>query len=380
MVQRMGKGMSTELTVEPSGKLLRSAVADEVIAEFALKVADLDATTDEGYEETKKAIRWCVKTRSAVTGLKEELNKPALAHQRAVNAEEKRLIGLVTEVEIQLKAKKQAVDDEVERKRAELEAKHQAWINGRIAESVEVTGKPITTEEAGTWTDGQFAEHIEAGRKAKAEADAKDKAEAARLAQEDADRKAKIQAEQDQIAADRAALARQKAEQDAEAKRIKDEQDQRDRDIEAKLAKIREAEERAARIQPATVIGENDLAGKVLSKSDPLQPIVEAMENFFEFPFPGFPEAEAEAAEDLKGESRDALVLVSSYDEEIRSLIAPNYSEIIQLLETIQVSATRLDALFDDPENVLDNYRGDARCIMGFVENLQYEMDKLAPK
>jgi hypothetical protein len=368
--------MTTE--VKPVVEGLRSVIADDVIAAAAEKFGPLTADTKEGYRDVKEAIAWCRTQRGAVEAKRKNLNEEALKWQRTVNAEAKRITSSLEAIEEPLKAKKQAVDDKVERERAELAAKHQAWINGRIAESVEATGKPITTEEAETWTDEQFAEHLEAGRKAKAEADAKAKAEAARLAQEDADRKAKIKAEQDQIAADREALVRQKAEQDAEAKRIKDEQDQRDRDIEAKLAKIQEAEERAARIQPATVIGENDLAGKVLSESDPLQPIAEAMSNFFEFPFPGFPEAEA--AEDLKGESRDALVLVSSEIDDPRSLIAPNYSEIIQLLETIQVSAARLDALFDDPENVLDNFRGDAQGIMGFIENLQYEMDRLAPK
>jgi hypothetical protein len=357
---------------------------------LSAQVAELDATTDDGYEKTKNAIRWCVKARSAVSKLKEDLNREALRHQRAVNADEKYLIDLIRTVEDPLTKKKKAFDDEVERKRAELEAKHQAWINGRIAESVEATGKPITTEEAETWSDEQFAEHIEAGRKAKAEADAKAKAEAARLAQEEADRKAKIKAEQDQIEADRAALARQKAEQDAEAKRIKDEQDQRDRDLEAKLAKIQEAEEKAARIQPATVIGENDLVGKVLSKSDPLQPIAEAMSNFFEFPFPGFPESEAESeaesesAEDLKGESRDALVLVSSDDDDDdeakQNLIASNYSEIMLLLRTMQVGATRLEAFFDDAEGILYEHQMAAADILNSIENLQREMDKLALK
>jgi hypothetical protein len=396
--------MSTELqTVEPDGKLLRSAFCEKALAELSAQVEELDATTPEGYEKTKNAIRWCVKARSAVSKLKEDLNREALRHQRAVNADEKYLIDLIRTVEDPLTKKKKAVDDEVERKRAELEAKHQAWVNARIAESVEAIGKPITTEEAETWTDEQFAEHLEAGRKAKAEADAKAKAEAARLAQEEADRKAKIKAEQDQIAADRAELARQKAEQDAEAKRIKDEQDQRDRDIEAKLAKIQEAEEKAARIQPATVIGENDLAGKLPSESDPLQPIAEAMANFFEFPFPGFPEAEA--AEDLKGESRDALVgafdlvdpvcavnrmavpiesaqeIIDAAEHEVaRSLIAPNHGEIMLLLRSMQVGATRLEAFFDDSEGLLYEHQMAAADILNSVENLQREMDKLAPK
>jgi hypothetical protein len=388
--------MSTELqTVEPDGKLLRSAFCEQAFEELSAQVAELDATTPEGYDKTKNAIRWCVKARSAVSKLKDDLNRPALMHQRAVNADEKYLLDLIRTVEDPLTKKKKAVDDEVERKRAELEAKHQAWINGRIAESVEATGKPITTEEAETWTDEQFAEHLEAGRIAKAEADAKAKAEAARLAQEEADRKAKIKAEQDQIAADRAELARQKDEQDAEAKRIKDEQDQRDRDIEAKLAKIQEAEEKAARIQPATVIGENDLAGKVAHVTVGIPT---------SFPvYTGFPEDEA--AEDLKGESRDALVgafdlvdpvcavnrmavpIESAQDimdaaehEAARNLIAPNHGEIMLLLRTMQVGATRLEALLDDAEGVLYSYQSMAEDISMDIECLQQEMDKLAPK
>ena len=409
MVQRVKKVMSTELqTVEPDGKLLRSAFCEQAFTELSAQVEELDATTPEGYEKTKNAIRWCVKARSAVSKLKEDLNREALRHQRAVNADEKYLIDLIKTVEDPLTKKKKAVDDEVERKRKELEAKHQAWINARIAESVEATGNPITTEEAETWSDEQFAEHLEAGRKAKAEADAKAKAEADRLAQEEADRKAKIKAEQDQIAADRAELARQKSEQDAEAKRIKDEQDQRDRDIEAKLAKIREAEERAARIQPATVIGENDLAGKLLSESDPLQPIAEAMANFFEFPFPGFPEAEdeakAEAAEDLKGESRlvDPVCAVSrmavpiesaqeimdaAEHEIVRNLIAPNHGEIMLLLRTMQAGATRLEVLFSSG-GALDFHSRMAEDMMRWsvpsirinIENLQELMSNYAPK
>ena len=377
MVQRMGTSMTTE--VKPVVEGLRSVIADDVIAAAAEKFGPLTADTKEGYRDVKEAIAWCRTQRGAVKAKRKNLNEEALKWQRTVNAEAKRITSNLEAIEEPLKAKKQAVDDEVERKRAELEAKHQAWINGRIAESVEATGKPITTEEAETWSDEQFAEHLEAGRKAKAEADAKAKAEAARLAQEEADRKAKIQAEQDQIAADRAALARQKAEQDVEAKRIKDEQDQRDKEIEAKLAKIREAEERSARIQPATVIGENDLAGKVAHVTVGIPT---------SFPvYTGFPEDEAEAAEDLKGESQDALLQDSSdddddddNDEAARNLIAPNRREIMLLLGSMQANATRLEAFFDDAEGVLFERYVMAEDIRLSIEDLEQEMDKLSPK
>jgi len=412
MVQRKREGMSTELqAVEPDGKLLRSAFCEQAFTELSAQVAELDATTPEGYDKTKNAIRWCVKARSAVSKLKEDLNREALRHQRAVNADEKYLIDLIRTVEDPLTKKKKAVDDEVERKRAELEAKHQAWINGRIAESVQATGKPITTEEAESWSDEQFAEHIEAGRKAKAEADAKAKAEAARLAQEESDRKAKIKAEQDQIAADRAELARQKAEQDAEAKRIKDEQDQRDRDIEAKLAKIREAEEKAEReANLKRQLAEREAEREQLKNKTFTLPTlspewIEVDEKLTEHDRATKQMIEAEAAEDLKGESRDALVgafdsvdpvcavnrmavpvesaqeIIDAAEHEVaRNLIATNHGEIMLLLRTMRVGATRLEALLDDAEGVLYGYQSMAEDISMDIECLQQEMDKLAPK
>jgi hypothetical protein len=140
------------------------------------------------------------------------------------------------------------------------------------------------------------------------------------------------------------------------------------------------------------VIGENDLAGKLLRSHEDrsgaeqvLKAQVEAMANFPEFPCPGFPETE-----DLKGESRDALVLVSSEvddddddeddDEEARKLIAPNRSEIMLLLGSMQANATRLEAFFDDAEGVLLERYVMAEDIRIAVDDLLEEMDKLAPK
>jgi hypothetical protein len=389
--------MTTE--VKPVVEGLRSVIADDVIAAAAEKFGPLSADTKEGYRDVKEAIAWCRNQRGAVEAKRKNLNEEALKWQRTVNAEAKRITSSLEAIEEPLKSKKQAVDDKVEQERAELAAKHQAWIDGRISESVKVTGKPISTAEAESWTDEQFAEYIEAGRKAKAEADAKAKAEAATLAQEEADRKAKIKDEQDQIAADKAALARQKTEQD-----------EREREIEAKLAKILRAEEMAARIQPATVIGENDLAGKLLRSHEDrsgaeqvLKAQVEAMANFPEFPCPGFPEAEA--AEDLKGESRDALVgafdsvdpvcavnrmavpiesaqeiMDAAEHEAARNLIAPNHGEIMLLLRTMQVGAKRLEEFFDDAEGVLWERYVMAEDIRIAVDDLLEEMDNYAPK
>ena len=339
MVQGIRAGMSTEpqtelQPVEENKKLLRSAVADEAIAEFALKVADLDATTDEGYEECKKAIRWCVKARSAVTSLKEELNRAALAHQRAVNAEEKRLIGLVSEVESQLKAKKQAVDDEVERNRKELEAKHKAWIVGRQDHFFAETGNLLPRALAEELSEPDYEAMVAAGREEKQKA----ALEAARIAQKDTEEKEAFRRAQAKLAAEKAEFERQQAEFKAAQEllaRQQAEQAEREREAERKIERQRQQEERdaerkrliiessvdnkynpdrlAIRSEPLELdyyddggqiahqsvnapMSNQDTAqverAKMEAESDPVQPVAEAMASFLEFSCPGFPEAE----------------------------------------------------------------------------------------
>lgn len=417
MVQGIRAGMSTEpqtelQPVEENKKLLRSAVADEAIAEFALKVADLDATTDEGYEECKKAIRWCVKARSAVTGLKEELNKAALAHQRAVNAEEKRLIGLVSQVEDQLKAKKQAVDDEVERKRKELEAKHEAWIVGRQDHFFAETGNLLPRAQAEELSEPDFEQLVAAGREAKQKA----ALEAARIAQKEAEEREAFRQAQAKLAAEKAEFERQQAELKAAQEllaRQQAEQAEREQEAERKIELQRQQEERDAerkklldmpsiRSEPLELdyyddggqiahqsvnapMSNQDTAqverAKMEAESDPVQPVAEAMASFLEFQYPGLPEAEAD--EDLKGESQDALVIDSGdvdEDETVRKLIAPIHSEVMVRLVRMQNEAKALEAMFDDFEGHLMEYESMAADIRLAVEALQEEMDKYEPK
>ena len=413
MVQGIRASMSTEIQpVEENKKLLRSAVADEAIAEFALKVADLDATTDEGYEECKKAIRWCVKARSAVTGLKEELNKAALAHQRAVNAEEKRLIGLVSEVESQLKAKKQAVDDEVERKRKELEAKHEAWIVGRQDHFHAETGNLLSRTLAEELSEAVYEEMVADGREAKQKA----ALEAARIAQQEAEEREAFRQAQAKLAAEKAEFERQQADLKAAQEllaRQQAEQAEREREAERKIELQRQQEERDAERE------------KLKAESDPVRPVAEAMANLLEFPYPESPEAEAgqiahqtvgipgsvfasriqsvdapmsnqdmaqvEAMTNFRideaSASREEAELASvqdfgvlDEDETVRKLIAPIHSEVMGILASIKAKAARLEALFDDPDNYLDGLLGDAESIGNYVESIQEAMDKYEPK
>jgi len=361
--------MTTE--VKPVVEGLRSVIADDVIAAAAEKFGPLTADTKEGYRDVKEAIAWCRTQRGAVEAKRKNLNEEALKWQRTVNAEAKRITSSLEAIEEPLKSKKQAVDDKVERERAELAAKHQARIDGRISESVKMTGKPISTAEAESWTDEQFAEHIEAGRKAKAEADAKAKAEAARLAQEEAERAQALQAERDRLAAERAEFERERAKQQEELDRLRYKQRLREQELEAERLRAEEKAiaEAAARLAPS-LKAEPDTGLAVVSS------------------------CEAEAAEDLKGESRDALVgAFDSVDpvcavprmavtmdtlehDHRRTLIAPMHDEIMDLLRSMQVGAIKLEAKFNDFVGSLEGYQSMAKDIRLAVEKLQEQMDK----
>ena len=386
--------MSTDLQpVEPDGKLLQAAFCEEAFEKLSAQVAELDATTDEGYEKTKNGIRWCVKARSAVTALKEEKNRAALAHQRAVNADEKKLIALIKTVEDPLVAKKKAVDDEVERKRKELEAKHEAWIVGRQDHFFAETGNLLPRVLAEEMSEPDFEQLVAAGREAKQKA----ALEAARIAQQEAEEKEAFRQAQAKLAAEKAEFERQQAELKAAQEllaRQQAEQAEREREAERKIELQRQQEERDAERKKLLDMPsmrhepffrqqeERDAERKKLkAESDPVQPVAEAMANFLEFQYPGLPEAEAD--EDLKGESPDALVIDSGdvdEDEMVRKLIAPIHSEVMVRLVRMQNEAKALEAMFDDFEAYLMEYESMAADIRLAVEALQEEMDKFEPK
>jgi alkylated DNA nucleotide flippase Atl1 len=119
--------------LQPTVEELRTIIADDTIAQWKADFASLDASTSEGYSDVKDAIGICRKTRTSIEATRKSLNENALRWQRTVNAEAKRITALIEEVEEPLKAKKQAVDDEVERKRKELEEKRRSVIQGRAS-------------------------------------------------------------------------------------------------------------------------------------------------------------------------------------------------------------------------------------------------------
>jgi len=242
----MGSEVIVETTIEgdgdSEGQLFRSVVADEVIDQFALTVADYDLSTPEGYEGITSAIKWLTTMRGKVRDKKKVLNEKALAHQRMVNKEESRLIDRLTEVETPLRKKKADFDNAAELKKKEMEAQREAMIKDRQDYFFAETGQRLQYEHAETWTQQQYESALQDGREAKKRA----QEEKDRLAKEEEDRKAKLAKEE----ADRKEKLRI-AEEEVEKKRkeLKRQQDelQAGRDALAKQQREQEEREQAAK-------------------------------------------------------------------------------------------------------------------------------------
>jgi hypothetical protein len=252
--------------LKPVTEEIRTIIADEEIARWKMEFASLDASTSEGYEQVKRAVALCRKTRSMIEEKRKFLNEEALKHQRTVNAEAKRITVLIEEVEEPLKAKKQAVDDEVERKRKELEEKRRSVIQGRIDEFLRETGKSLPWATAETLSDAEYELALETG---KAEKQRLDAAEAARIESERIERE-RIEAERK---AAQEELARLKAEQAAEQAKLREAQAELDRQREE--IQRQKAEIEAAKVatlpetDPFLAMGSqaaNDRAEAVLAK------------------------------------------------------------------------------------------------------------------
>ena len=252
--------------LKPVTEEIRTIIADEEIARWKMEFASLDASTSEGYEQVKRAVALCRKTRSMIEEKRKFLNEEALRHQRTVNAEAKRITSLVEEVEEPLKAKKQAVDDEVERKRKELEEKRRAAIQGRIDEFVKQTGESLPWATAEALSDSEFEFALQLGR---LEKQRKDEAETARIEAERVERE-RIESERK---AAQEELARLKAEQAAEQAKLREAQAELDRqreEIQRQKAQIEAAKVATLpETDPFLAMGSqaaNDRAEAVLAK------------------------------------------------------------------------------------------------------------------
>jgi hypothetical protein len=158
-------------------------VTDDALAKLRADFADIRADLDQpNYERAKDARNYCVSLRVQIEDAHAKLKRPALDYGKRVDAEKKRLIGIVTEIETRLSI--QRVEDE--KNRAKNEAA-QAEIDRMETERVEdrravfeATQKAIQAREDAVRAD---EERVRAAAKAEA-----DQQERERLVAEEARR------------------------------------------------------------------------------------------------------------------------------------------------------------------------------------------------
>lgn len=161
----MGKADETQ-SIMP---LIKYDVGDAVLQEMARKAAKaraMDATTTVGYIEVRQGIHQCRNLRTLVEKRRKFLKKDAMDFGRDVDAEAKRIIALIMEIESPLKALKSTVDDakatiRIEKKRKEdarvlaIRAKlneihqHVSEFHGKPAPELRVALKKLKATEIG---------------------------------------------------------------------------------------------------------------------------------------------------------------------------------------------------------------------------------------
>lgn len=220
----------------------------------------------QGYKAVHEARMVVVKKRTAVTKTGKELREDANRFNKAVLAEEKRILGLLAPIEAHLGAEETKIDNEKARIKAEAEAREAARIQARV-DQLEAMGMglsgghyrlpfesqgidvPLALVTAATDEQfGIFVEKIQGAVNAEIfrlkEIETVRKAEADRLAQV-AEEQERERERLEGIARNMAAEAKRIADaQEAEAKRIADKQAQREAEIKAAQDAI-EAEKKA---------------------------------------------------------------------------------------------------------------------------------------
>lgn len=268
-------------------------IGDDAIADMAerymgLKVKDI--SDNVGIAAVHEARMVVKRKRIDIEKKRKELNEDAVAWQKTVNTEAKRLTALLTPIEDHLEQEESIVEREKERKRQEAEAQRRETIKYRL-QSLAEAGYVCQVFEVEYMEDLEFANFLaekRAEKKARDDAAAAEATERARVAEQqriEAERLATERAELDKarkeqeaaaaetkriadekLAAERAELERQRAEQsaaqakiDAENKRIADAEAAAKRAAELEQAK-RDAAEQAKRDAEAKAKQEADAA------------------------------------------------------------------------------------------------------------------------
>jgi hypothetical protein len=210
-------------------ELQKFNIADTTIQEWKEKFSILEINGIEdkaGYDNVREARLFIKGRRVEVEKTSKLLKEDALSFQRAVNAEEKRIIALIDPIESGLEAKEKAFEVEKQRIKEEKERKEQERVNIRISSLLKagcafngsnysIADIMIFPTEIKTTTDIQFEEILN-GVKAENEKELSAKAEIERLQKEEAER---IQKERQELLA----IREEQEKQAAELKRQQDE-------------------------------------------------------------------------------------------------------------------------------------------------------------
>jgi hypothetical protein len=227
----------------------RFGVADAAIAELKAKFAPLQiAGVDDlqGFEEVKRARLQVRKYRTKIEDVRKELKADSLEYGRKIDAEAKRLTGLILEVEGDLQAKESAI----EQARLEIAQAAQRALEARRAQRIE------EARAAGIeWNGSGFASRYNFTILSQQEIDSLEDGNFFALLQDSA------QAMQQAIAAEQAAAQARQEAQRAEQERLQQEREaqaaeraqlEREREaFEAERAELQRLREQAARAQEA---------------------------------------------------------------------------------------------------------------------------------
>lgn len=240
-------------TLNPEAAIAKFNVTDAAIAKMKkeymrLTIAGLDDR--EGYKAVHEARMDVKSKRVEVDKLRKDLNADALAYQRAVNGEAKRITELLTPIEEHLTSEEKKIDDEKARLKAEAERKEQEKLQGRVAklvglgchfdgEKYVLGASKATVTDIKQASDETFNNFLNAVQ-----------AEADQIAKQKAEEEAARKAEEERLAAERAQLEKQRKEQEAkeaELRRQQEEIERKKREAEEAERKAKEEKERAER-------------------------------------------------------------------------------------------------------------------------------------
>lgn len=186
----------------------------------------------QGYKEAETARKFIKSKRVAVNKKREELNEEAIAYQRTVNAEAKRITSMLEPIEEELEAKIKAIDDEKERIKVEAIRAKQEKIASRfkqllklgmllIGEMYHIGDQRVSHGEIETWDDEIWTDFVQICQREYDENQrilSEKKAEAERI---EAEKLAEAKRIADEIEAERQRLEAIAQQQKAEAERLK---------------------------------------------------------------------------------------------------------------------------------------------------------------